>query len=119
MYSKLIGKPDDQESDILAAERKKLRRTGLRLFANRSLMSNISRGHNYYTIRFGNELPLTDQIEGIIALYKKTDKLHRDKLKANGFILGDNKLPMSDPRVVRFVTEDRTMELHRNVAYSR
>ena len=63
----------------------------------------VDREHNYYTIRLNTEAvsPQMKQIEGIIALSKVKEKIFRNKLMANGFILGESKLLLNDPRVIR------------------
>lgn len=116
MYNQLIGKAAGQSADISVSEPKKLlKKTGLNLILARNFMIRNSRSHNFYTIRLKTEivLPYNDHFDGIVALDKETDKLHRDKLKANGFILGDSKLPMDDPRVIRLLTEELAMAAHR------
>jgi len=112
MVNQFIEKTADRDKGIPAAQLKKMQeRSGSRMVAPVKSVFRVSRGHNYYTIRLKTEsaLPQGNQIEGIIALAKTSEKISRNKLKANGFIIGDSKLPLNDPRVVRLVMEEKDM----------
>lgn len=111
MYSNLTGKTVDPSNDIAAEPKKLLKRLGLFALTTRNFIFRIRSGHNFYTIRFEEEsvLPHSNKMDGVIALKNGTEKLYREKLEANGFILGVNKLPVDDPRVIRLGMEEMAM----------
>lgn len=105
MYNLLIGGAAGQGIDTTAAILEKLlKRSGYHVFTIRDFMSRVRGGHNFSMIRFGTE-PIdshSDRLDGIIALDDETVLQHRDRLNETGFILGDNKLAASDPRMLQF-----------------
>lgn len=104
MYNLLIGGAAGQGIDTTAAILEKLlKRSGYSVFTARDFMSRVRGGHNFSLIRFGIE-PVhshSNRLDGIIALDEETIRLHQEQLSDNGFILCDDKLPGSDPRLIR------------------
>jgi 2-oxoglutarate ferredoxin oxidoreductase subunit alpha len=103
MYNLLIGGAAGQGIDTTAAILEKLlKRSGYSVFTARDFMSRVRGGHNFSLIRFGTE-PVhshSNRLDGIVALDEETIRLHKEQLKDNGFILCDDKLSGSDPRVI-------------------
>lgn len=104
MYNLLIGGAAGQGIDTTAAILEKLlKRSGYSVFTARDFMSRVRGGHNFSLIRFGSK-PVhshSNQLDGIVALDEETIRLHQEQLKSNGFILCDDKLSGSDPRLIR------------------
>ncbi len=104
MYNLLIGGAAGQGIDTTAAILEKLlKRSGYSVFTARDFMSRVRGGHNFSLIRFGTK-PIhshSNRLDGIVALDEETIRLHQEKLKDNGFILCDDKLSGSDPRLIR------------------
>jgi 2-oxoglutarate/2-oxoacid ferredoxin oxidoreductase subunit alpha len=76
--------------------------SGLEVFTTRDYMSRIRGGHNFIQIRFGDE-KLTShamELDGIIAVNNETAELHTDRLKEDGFILGDTDLTPNSQNVI-------------------
>ncbi|HEX3025964.1 MAG TPA: 2-oxoacid:acceptor oxidoreductase subunit alpha [Clostridia bacterium] len=104
MYNLLIGGAAGQGIDTTAAILEKLlKRSGYSVFTARDFMSRVRGGHNFSLIRFGTKpvLSHSNRLDGIVALDQETISLHREQLKDNGFILCDDKLSESDPRLIR------------------
>lgn len=103
MYNLLIGGAAGQGIDTTAAILEKLlKRSGYSVFTARDFMSRVRGGHNFSLIRFGSE-PVhshSNRLDGIVALDEDTISLHKEQLKDNGFILCDDKLSGSDPRLI-------------------
>ena len=103
MYNLLIGGAAGQGIDTTAAILEKLlKRSGYSVFTARDFMSRVRGGHNFSLIRFGSE-PVhshSNRLDGIVALDEETIRLHKEQLKDNGFILCDDKLSGSDPRLI-------------------
>ena len=103
MYNLLIGGAAGQGIDTTAAILEKLlKRSGYSVFTARDFMSRVRGGHNFSLIRFGIE-PVhshSNRLDGIVALDEETIRLHKEQLKDNGFILCDDKLSGSDPRLI-------------------
>ena len=84
-----------------------LKKAGFYVHSVRNLMSRVRGGHNFTSIRFGNE-PVyshSGKFDVIVALNEESVQLHKNDLGENGFILCDSKtqteidavkLPMSD-----------------------
>ncbi len=110
MFNLLIGGAAGQGVDTMTAIIERiLKRAGYSVFTYRDLMSRIRGGHNFSLIRFGaglgagtgagsgagsgageGERPIGSHsyvLDGIIALNEETTELHKDKVKAGGFIL--------------------------------
>lgn len=115
MDNRSIEKTADQEKDSPAVQLKKMQKSsGLRMFTPERSVFRVSREYNYYTICFkiGSALLQGNHIEeGIIAFAKATEKVFRHKLKANGFVIGDRKLPLDDPRVIRLRMKKKEIAL--------
>lgn len=112
MINSFIEKTADRDNGTSAAKLKKMQKSPeTRMIAPVKSVFRVNREHNYYTIRLKTEsdLPQANQIEGIVALAKANEKIFRNKLTANGFILGDSKLPLNDPRVIRLAMEEKEM----------
>ena len=103
MYNLLIGGAAGQGIDTTAAILEKLlKRSGYSVFTARDFMSRVRGGHNFSLIRFGSE-PVhshSNRLDGIVALDEDTIRLHKEQLKDNGFILCDDNLSGSDPRLI-------------------
>lgn len=104
MYNLLIGGAAGQGIDTTAAILEKLlKRSGYSVFTARDFMSRVRGGHNFSLIRFGTK-PVhshSNRLDGIVALDEETIRLHQEQLNDNGFILCDDKLSGSDPRLIR------------------
>ena len=115
MVNQSTKKTADQGDVTSGARLKKmLKRLGSRMIAPVMSAFGVSGEHNYYTIRLKTDsaLPQANQIEGIIEFSKANEKILRKKLNANRFILGESKLPLDDPRVVRLIVEEMEMAEH-------
>ena len=81
---------------------KTLQRAGYFLFSMRDFMSRIRGGHNFAQIRFGCE-PVaahTDALDILVAYDALTYHEHQDRLKADGLLLCDPGLGLSDARML-------------------
>lgn len=104
MYELLIGGAAGQGIDTTAAIMEKLlKRSGFFVFTIRDFMSRVRGGHNFSIISFGTEPIFShhNHLDGIIALDEETVLIHKDKLKANGFIICDRPAKNEDPRVLK------------------
>jgi 2-oxoglutarate ferredoxin oxidoreductase subunit alpha len=81
--------------------------SGLEVFTTRDYMSRIRGGHNFIQIRFGDEKLTSHAIEldGIIAVNNETAELHKERLKEDGFILGDTNLTPNSQNVILEMTK--------------
>jgi 2-oxoglutarate/2-oxoacid ferredoxin oxidoreductase subunit alpha len=114
MYNLLIGGAAGQGVDTTAAILEKLlKRAGYSVFTFRDFMSRIRGGHNFYLIRFGTKEVISHSynLDGIIAMDEDTVSLHRNELKADGFILCDKSIKINDSRAVKIAMSDMAKEL--------
>lgn len=79
-----------------------LKSSGTHFFVLRDFMSRVRGGHNFSQIRFGNKVVSChrDELDGIFAVDLTTFDEHINDLKADGFILCDEKLKLDDSRVI-------------------
>ncbi|WP_432748362.1 2-oxoacid:acceptor oxidoreductase subunit alpha [Pectinatus frisingensis] len=104
MYNLLIGGAAGQGVDTTAAIlEKSFKASGYNVFSVKDFMSRVRGGHNFSLIRFGTTEIVSHStiIDGIIALDDDTVRLHKDRLKASGFILCDIKLQTTDKRAIK------------------
>ncbi len=79
-----------------------LKSSGSHFFVLRDFMSRVRGGHNFAQIRFGNKKVNShrQKLDGFFAVDQTTFDAHIDDLKADGFILCDEKLKLDDRRVI-------------------
>ena len=102
IHNILIGGAAGLGMETLAAILEKiLQRKGFEIFVIQDYMSRVRGGHNFFQIRFANEDIDShgDELDGIIALDKETIQTHRDRLKADGFIIADEEIDFQDARL--------------------
>lgn len=81
---------------------KALQRSGYFVFSMRDFMSRIRGGHNFAQIRFGSE-PVAahvDALDILVAYDERTYAEHQSRLKADGLLLCDPGLGLSDARLL-------------------
>ena len=102
IYNLLIGGAAGLGMETLAMVLEKiLKRKGYEIFVIQDYMSRVRGGHNFFLIRFGNEVidSHADEIDGIIALDKMTIQAHHNRLKADGFIIADDEINFKEARL--------------------
>ena len=82
---------------------------GNHVFYSRDYQSLIRGGHNFNVLTFSDEPVWSNdsKIDIIVALDENTIKLHKDKLKKNGFILGTENKKFSVPQTSKEKQEVR------------
>jgi 2-oxoglutarate ferredoxin oxidoreductase subunit alpha len=114
MYNILIGGAAGQGIETTSAILEKLlKRSGYCVFTSRDFMSRVRGGHNFSTIRFGNEHidSHSSKFDGIIALNDETVEEHKNQLNKNGFILCDSKLKTDDSRAMKIDMSNMAKQL--------
>ena len=104
MYNLLIGGAAGQGVDTTAAILEYwIKQSGCSVFTMRDLMSRIRGGHNFSRIRFGAQAPRchSEKLDGIIALNEETITIHREYLRAGGFILCDSAINTEDDFIIK------------------
>lgn len=102
-FNLLIGGAAGQGMETFSATLSKiLQKRGYHLFTLQDYMSRVRGGHNFFQIRFSENLVKThrDDLDGIIALNSETIDLHLKRLHENGFIIADEDVPHHDPRLI-------------------
>lgn len=104
MYNLLVGGAAGDGIETMASVLEKtLKKSGCHVFSIRDFMSRIRGGHNFVQIRFGNQ-PIAahrDALDGIIAVNEESFSLHKDRLRADGFLLCDASLNIDDKRAIK------------------
>lgn len=114
MYNILIGGAAGQGIDTtVAILEKALKKSGYYVFTVRDFMSRVRGGHNFSMLRFGTEeiTSHNDKLDGMIALNDETVSLHKDKLKAKGFILCDSSLNAEGTQVIKLDMDQMAKDL--------
>jgi 2-oxoglutarate ferredoxin oxidoreductase subunit alpha len=114
MYNILIGGAAGQGIETTSAILEKLlKRSGYCVFTSRDFMSRVRGGHNFSTIRFGNEQidSHSSKFDGIIALNDEAVEEHKNQLNKNGFILCDSKLKADDSRAMKIDMDNMAKQL--------
>ncbi|MBN2557823.1 MAG: 2-oxoacid:acceptor oxidoreductase subunit alpha [Clostridia bacterium] len=114
MYNLLIGGAAGQGVDtIVEILEKLLKKSGNCVFTARDFMSRVRGGHNFSTIRFGNEMiqSHSNKLDGIIALNEETIQFHKDRVSAGGFIMCDSKISLEGPGIIKIDMEKASKEL--------
>lgn len=114
MYNILIGGAAGQGIETTSAILEKLlKRSGYCVFTSRDFMSRVRGGHNFSTIRFGNEQidSHSSKFHGIIALNDETVEEHKNQLDKDGFILCDSKLKTDDLRAMKIDMNNMAKQL--------
>ncbi|WP_069999149.1 2-oxoacid:acceptor oxidoreductase subunit alpha [Cellulosilyticum sp. I15G10I2] len=104
MYNILVGGAAGQGIETTAAILEKLlKKSGYNVFTIRDFMSRVRGGHNFSLVRFGSEeiFSHTYELDGIIAFNDETIILHKDQLKADGFILCGSQSEIEDPKMIK------------------
>lgn len=114
MYNILIGGAAGQGIDTTVTILEKLlKKSGYFVFTTRDVMSRVRGGHNFSTIRFGNEVITShsNRFDGIIALNRQTITEHRSKLNENGFILCDSNQKIENDKTISLTMDEMAKEL--------
>lgn len=101
-YNILIGGSAGQGMETTASILETvLKRKGMHCFGTRDYMSRIRGGHNFIQIRFANEKVYSheDLLDVIIAVNDETVKLHQERLKKGGFIVGGSDSVKTEMRL--------------------
>ena len=114
MYNILVGGEAGQGIDTSVSILEKFfKKSGQYVYSTRDFMSRVRGGHNFSLLRFGNEIITShsDKIDVIIALNDETIKLHKNKLRENGFILCDTSLESEDSKTIKIDMNSIAVEL--------
>lgn len=81
---------------------KVLFREGFNIFSSSDFMSRIRGGHNFMQLRISDQKLYgpDNEIDLLIALDKKTAKIHKEQLKEDGIVLIDGKSEIIDSRAI-------------------
>lgn len=104
MYNILIGGAAGDGIETTAAVLEEtLKSMGYNVFSTRDFMSRVRGGHNFNNIRFGTESVHTHikELDGLIAVNEESFNLHKDDLKADGFILCNPSLKVDHPNLIK------------------
>lgn len=103
-YNILIGGAAGLGIDTISVLIEKiLKRKGFYIHSSKDYMSRVRGGHNFILVRFGTE-PVYSHwpaLDAIIALDKLTVELHKEKLTAEGIIIGDETLGIEERKLVK------------------
>lgn len=113
-YNLLIGGAAGQGMETLSSLLSTiLQRKGYELFTLQDYMSRVRGGHNFFQVRFSDEVldSHSEELDGIIALNQETVDLHISRLKPEGFIIGDDDIKVDDPRLITIPTKKIATEL--------
>lgn len=114
MYNLLVGGAAGQGIDtIVEILEKLLKKSGNCVFTVRDFMSRVRGGHNFSTIRFGNEMiqSHSNKLDGIIALNEETIELHKGRVSDGGFIICDSKITLDVPGIIKIDMEKIAKEI--------
>jgi 2-oxoglutarate ferredoxin oxidoreductase subunit alpha len=97
---------------------KLLVRSGYKIVVTQSYQSRIRGGHNTFYIRTSADLIEAPQekIDLLLALNDETPALHREKVSADGLIVADEALSISDKRCLKIPYKELSTEQFRNTA---
>ena len=96
----LAGEAGQGLKTLEALVGKALFRAGFNIFSSKDYMSRVRGGHNFMSIRFGDEpvQATRQEIDILVALNDESIEKHQYKVHENGFILYDGKF--DDPRFI-------------------
>ena len=110
----LIGGAAGQGMETLSQTLSKiLQRRGYHLFTLQDYMSRVRGGHNFFQLRFSENLVQThrDDLDGIIALNQETLDLHIGRLNEDGFIIADSDVKSDDKRLITLPAKELAKEV--------
>ena len=97
---------------------KLLVRSGYSIVVTQSYQSRIRGGHNTFYIRTSADFIEAPQekIDLLLAMNENTIVIHREKVPADGLIVADEALGISDERCLKIPYKDLSEEQFRNTA---
>lgn len=114
MYNILLGGAagDGIETMSMLLE-KLLKQSGFHVFTTRDVMSRVRGGHNFVQVRFGEKLieSHSEQLDGIFVMNKESFALHQNELNADGLVISDLSLELTDKRVLALPLVETAKEL--------
>lgn len=114
MYNILLGGAAGDGIETMSVLLEKLlKQSGFHVFTTRDFMSRVRGGHNFVQIRFGEACMESHcgQLDGIFAMNAETFSLHQNELAADGFVVCDLALALTDKRVLALPLAQTAKEL--------
>lgn len=122
MYNIVLGGAAGDGIETMSTLLEKLlKQSGFHVFTTRDFMSRVRGGHNFVQIRFGEDsiASHSERLDGIFAMNTETFTLHQNEVTADGFVICDIGLSLTDKRVLALPLVETAKELgNRRVATS-